>query len=103
MATTLSPKRKGKKPSVLKRIRQTERRTAVNRARKSRLRGQLKKFKRVLEARQLEEARAQLQPTLSLLDRMARKGILHPNTASRTKSRLVRRFQALSQQQSSAA
>lgn len=94
---------KRKKKSVLKRIRQTERRTATNRANRSRLRTQLRKFRRALDTGQLEQAQEQLRPTLSAIDRSIQKGILHPNTAARTKSRLLLRYHALSAQQNTAA
>lgn len=103
MATTVSPKSKGKKKSVLKRIRQTERRTATNRANRSRLRTQLRKLRRALDAGQLDQARDLLPPTLSVIDRSIQKGALHPNTAARTKSRLMLRFNALAGKQSTAA
>lgn len=99
MATPLAPRRKKKKKSVVKAIRQTERRTAVNRANKSRLRTQVKKFRLALDAGNLGEARGLLSPTLSLIDRSIQKGIIHPNTAARTKSRLMLRYNLLAKQQ----
>jgi small subunit ribosomal protein S20 len=103
MATTLSPKRKAKKKSVAKRIRQTERHTVVNRRRKGALRAQVKEFRRALESGDFTKASELLKPTLSVLDRSARKGILHPNTVARTKSRLLLRYNALQAKQSPAA
>ncbi|MFQ5777176.1 MAG: 30S ribosomal protein S20 [Terriglobia bacterium] len=101
MAATAPAKRK--KKSVLKRIRQTERRTATNRANRSRLRTQLKRFRRALEAGQLQQAQELLCPTLSVIDRSIQKGILHPNSAARTKSRLLLRYHTLANQQDNAA
>ncbi len=95
MATTVQPKRKGRKKSVLKRIRQTRQATAVNRIRKAHLRNQLKKFRKALETDNLTEARTLLYATLAILDQAAQKGVLHPNNAARTKSRLVLRYNAL--------
>ena len=92
MATALQSTFKKKKPSVLKRIRQTERRAAVNRANRSRLRTQLRKFREALSGGKIEEAGALLKPTLSLIDKMIQKGILHKNTAGRQKSRLTKRY-----------
>jgi len=103
MATTISPRRKKKKKSVLKRIRQTERRTAINRANKSRLRTQVKWFRQALAAGNLERARELLRPTISLIDRSIHKGVLHANAAARTKSRLLGRYNALVKQQPTAA
>ncbi len=102
MATPVQPRHTRKRKSVLKRIRQTERRTVINRANKSRLRTQVKKFRRAVAAGDLAQARELLRPTLSLIDRSIQKGILHPNTADRTKSRLRLRYNELSKQQGAA-
>lgn len=103
MATTISPKRKRRNKSVLKRIRQTEHRAAINRANKSHLRTQVKKYRQALAAGNLAQARELLRSTLSNIDRSLHKGILHPNTAARTKSRLMRRFNLLTQPPKAAA
>lgn len=99
MATSLSPKHKRKKKSVLKRIRQTERRTAINRIRKGGLRAQVKRFRQAVAAGDLKQASELLRPTLSILDRSAQKGVLHPNNAARTKSRLLLRYNALQEKE----
>ena len=103
MATTISPKRKRRNKSVLKRIRQTEHRAAINRANKSRLRTQVKKFRHAVAAGNLAQARELLRTTLSIIDRSLHKGLLHPNTAARTKSRLVQRLSLLAQPQKATA
>lgn len=103
MATTITAKRKRRKPSVLKRIRQTARRTEFNRARKGHLRTQVKRFRQALESGDAGRARTLLNETLSILDRSAQAGILHPNTAARTKSRLVVRYNALAAKPSASA
>ena len=95
-------KRKRRSKSVLKRIRQTAHRAAINRAGKSHLRTQVKRFRQALQAGNLAQARELLQPTFTLLDRSIRKGILHANTAARTKSRLVLRYNSLAKQGSAA-
>jgi small subunit ribosomal protein S20 len=95
MATAVAPKRKKRKKSVLKNIRQAAHRTQVNRANRSQLRTQVKRFRRALASGNLAEARQLLPQTVSLLDRSVRKGILHRNAAARTKSRLLRHYQKL--------
>lgn len=82
--------------SALKRVRQTERKTAVNRLRKSRMRSQLRKMRRVLAAKDLQAAQAELSPTYSMVDRAAKWGIIKKNTAARYKSRLTAHLQKLS-------
>jgi small subunit ribosomal protein S20 len=87
---------KKRKKSILKRIRQTAKRTARARALRSRLRNQIKDLRRALDAKDLAQAKGLLRETISVIDWAVRKGILHSNAAARHKSRLTSRFQALS-------
>ena len=79
--------------SALKRVRQTERRTAVNRLRKARMRSQVRKMRRLLAAKDANGAQAALSATFSLVDRAAKWGIIKKGTAARYKSRLAARLQ----------
>ena len=81
--------------SALKRVRQTEHRTVVNRARKSRLRHQVRAFRRLIQSKDAEGAAKALPATFSLVDRAAKWGIIKKNTAARYKSRLTLRLKAL--------
>ncbi len=74
--------------SALKRVRQIERRTAINRARKSRLRHQIRAMRRVLAQKDVNAAQALFPKTFSLIDRAAKWGVIKKNTAARYKSRL---------------
>jgi small subunit ribosomal protein S20 len=74
--------------SSLKRVRQTERKTAVNRLRKSRLRTQIRKLRRLVASNDSAGAQAELSGTHSLIDRAAKWGIIKKNAAARYKSRL---------------
>jgi small subunit ribosomal protein S20 len=82
--------------SALKRVRQTERKTANNRLRKSRMRTQVKKMRKLLDSKNANEAQAALPETYSMIDRAAKWGVIKKNTAARYKSRLTARFQKLS-------
>jgi small subunit ribosomal protein S20 len=82
--------------SALKRIKQTRRRTALNRMHRTRLRHQIRKLRVALEAKDKAAAQALLSPTFALIDHSVHKGVLHRNTAARYKSRLRLRFDALS-------
>jgi small subunit ribosomal protein S20 len=82
--------------SALKRIKQTRTRTTLSRTHRTRLRHQLRQLRAALEAKDKAAAQALLKPTLALIDHSTHKGILHPNTAARYKSRLTVRFNALS-------
>jgi small subunit ribosomal protein S20 len=78
--------------TALKRVRITERRNAVNQTRKTRLRHQIRKMRRLLETNDAAGATAALPQTYSLIDRAAKWGIIKKNTAARYKSRLTARL-----------
>ncbi len=82
--------------SALKRARQTERRTAVNRANKSRIRGSIRALREAIAKGDAAAVNEQFRKTVSQIDKSTQKGILHDNTASRYKSRLAARVKALS-------
>lgn len=82
--------------SSLKRVRMTERRTAVNRTRKTRLRHQVRKMRRLLQADDASGASALAPATYSMIDRAAKWGIIKKNTAARYKSRLNARLTKIS-------
>lgn len=77
--------------SALKRIRQTETRTARNRDRISRIRTSVKKFVQSLGTGNMATAFVEAQ---SELQKGVTKGVLHKNTASRKISRMYNRMKA---------
>lgn len=81
--------------SSLKRVRVTERRTDVNRVRRTRLRHQIRAMRRFLEAKDANGATALAPKTFSLIDRAAKWGVIKKNTAARYKSRLTLRIRKL--------
>ena len=81
--------------SSLKRARQTESKTAVNRSNKSKLRGSLRLLREALAKGDPKAAAEQFRATVSALDKSVQKGVLHKNTASRYKSRLNARLKAV--------
>jgi small subunit ribosomal protein S20 len=81
--------------SSLKRVRVTERRTDVNRVRRTRLRHQIRAMRRLLEAKDANGATALAPKTFSLIDRAAKWGVIKKNTAARYKSRLTLRIRKL--------
>jgi small subunit ribosomal protein S20 len=83
--------------SALKRNRQNQKRRAINRGNRGQLRTQLRKMNEVLTSKNPEEVQKGLAPTLSMLDRSVQKGVLHKNAASRRKSRLMAKFNALAE------
>jgi small subunit ribosomal protein S20 len=81
--------------SALKRMRIAERRTAVNRTRKTRLRHQIRAMRRLLDSKDAKAAEAIAPKTFSLVDRAAKWGIIKKNTAARYKSRMTLRLRKL--------
>jgi small subunit ribosomal protein S20 len=81
--------------SALKRMRQTKRKTVVNRLRKSRLRHQIRSMRRLIASKDAKGANGALSATFSLIDRSARWGIIKKNTAARYKSRISARLKAI--------
>jgi small subunit ribosomal protein S20 len=81
--------------SALKRARQTEKRSVRNRANTSRLRSALRQLRESLAAGDKTSAEQVFRQTVSALDRAIQKGVIHENTASRYKSRLSARVNAL--------
>ena len=63
-----------------------------NRQFRSRLRNALKSIRAAIDGEDLGAAKAALDETISLIDRMASKGIIHRNAAGRYKSRLTTRL-----------
>jgi len=81
--------------SALKRARQTETRTEVNRANRSRVRTSLRALREALTKGDAKAAQEQYRATVSTLDKGVQKGVLHSNTVNRYKSRLNARVKAL--------
>ncbi len=81
--------------SAIKRARQTENRTARNRASKSRLRTELRRLRESHAAGDKAKANDSFRSTVSAIDKAIRKGVIHANTAARYKSRLSARLAAL--------
>ncbi len=81
--------------SAKKRIRQTARRTLVNRNRISRIRTFVKKIETAIESGDKEAAASALRVAQPEIHRGVNKGVLHRNTAARRLSRLSRRINAL--------
>lgn len=83
-------------PQSKKRARQVERRTDVNKARRSRIRTFLRKVEEAIASGNQDAAKTALQTAQSEMMRGASKGVLHKNTVSRKISRLSARVKAIS-------
>lgn len=78
--------------SAEKAARTAERKRLRNRSRKSATKTHLTRAEKLIAANQLEQAQQAVMDTISALDRDAKKGVIHPNTAARRKSRLMKKF-----------
>ena len=83
-------------PQANKRARQIERRTAVNKARKSRIRTFLRAVEEAIASGDKAAATEALRAAQPELMRGVTKGIFHKNTASRKVSRLASRVKGMS-------
>jgi len=82
-------------PQSKKRARQNERRQAVNKARRSRIRTFLRKVEEAIASGSLDAAATALRAAQPELARGITKGVLHKNTVARKMSRLSARVKAL--------
>ena len=81
--------------SAQKRVRQNAKRRVQNRARKSMVKTQIKHFEASLSTGDVDNAKSQYQLLVKKLDKVASTSTMHKNTASRIKSRMARRLNAM--------
>jgi small subunit ribosomal protein S20 len=78
--------------SALKAHRQSLKNRESNRQYRSRLRNALRSIRTAIDGNDLAGAKTALKETISLIDKMASKGVIHRNAAGRYKSRLTTRI-----------
>ena len=76
-------------PQQIKRERQDKARNEINSQNRSKMRTLIKK---VLATKDAKKADAAYKETVSFIDKMASKNLIHKNTAARNKSRLMKKF-----------
>lgn len=79
-----------KSKSAMKRVRQSAKRSLTNGSTKNMIKTMIKGVEQDVSSKNTEAAEAGLKKVVSAIDKAARKGILHRNTASRKVSRLTR-------------
>jgi len=84
---------KSKTPA--KRARRAEANRLRNKSQKSRLNTELKKYEATLKGSDVEAASENLRKVSSLIDKGAKTGILHKNTAARRKSALAKKLNSI--------
>ena len=82
-------------PSSKKRARQIERRTEVNKARRTRMRTFIRKVEEAIASGEYSAAADALKVAQPEIMRGVSRGVVHKNTASRKMSRLASRVKAL--------
>ena len=82
-------------PGAKKAVRKIERRTEVNKARRSRVRTYLRKFEEALAGGDADAAKTAFVEAQSELMRAVTKGVVHKNTGARKVSRLAARLKKL--------
>ncbi len=81
-------------PSAAKRLRQSFKRRLHNRITKKIIKTHTKRTLSLVGDKELDKATADFNLTVSKLDKAAARGVLHPNTVARRKSKLARDFRA---------
>ena len=72
-----------------KRVRQSEKRRAINRGHRTKVRTYIKKLRSALDAGKSDDIQAVLPEAISVIDKSVQKGVMHKNAAARYKSRLT--------------
>ena len=82
--------------SALKRARQNEDRRLRNKSTKTRIKNVVKNVRQVVAGQVESDAVSELNKAKSAIDKAAKKGVIHPNTAARKISRLTKQVNAAS-------
>lgn len=81
--------------SAKKRLRQTITRTFINRSNRSETKTAIKNFRKAIDEKNTEMAQKYFELSQSLLGKLAKKGTIHKNNASRKVSRLAKALSTL--------
>ncbi len=81
--------------SAQKRIRQSLKRRARNRAHRSQMKGAIKQLRVAVDSGDAKLAAELLRKALSVGESTAQRGVIHANTAARTKARLAKAVNGL--------
>ena len=81
-------------PSAIKRLKQSTKRRLRNRIAKKLIKTYVKRTLSAAAAKEFDKADADFKVAIAKIDKAGARRVLHPNTASRRKSRLTREYQA---------
>jgi len=76
--------------SALKKYRRDEKKRMINKTNKSKMRNLIKRFRKLIDENNIEEAKKIYPQLISRIDKTVTKGTIHKKTASRYKSRLTK-------------
>lgn len=76
--------------SVIKDVKRSRERNVRNTAAKSKIKTFVKKAKTIITGGDVDATKAAVSSAVSVIDKVAEKGIIHKNAAARRKSRLMR-------------
>lgn len=85
--------------SAIKRVKTSQKRHDKNISQKSALRTAVKGFETAVNNNDIEAAKEKLAAVTKKLDKAATKGLIDKNTAARKKSRLTKKFNALTKEE----
>jgi len=78
--------------SAKKALRVSQRRRDQNKPVRSQVKTYVKKAEQLISRNEPESAREAVQRAMTVLDKAAQKGVIHPNNAARRKSRLMKKL-----------
>jgi small subunit ribosomal protein S20 len=81
-----------KSKSAEKAARASERKRQRNKSVRSATKTHVARAEQLISGKELEPAQEAVAAAISAIDRAAKKGVIHTNTAARRKSRLMRKF-----------
>ena len=81
---------------ALKRMKQNDKRRVRNRSYRTRMRNQIKTLRAAVDAGDGEKAQVELRKAVSVIQKLASKGVIHPNQAARRVQRLSKAVKGIS-------
>ncbi|GIO22069.1 30S ribosomal protein S20 [Oceanobacillus sp. J11TS1] len=80
--------------SAVKRVEVNEKKRVANSSQLSAMRTEIKRVEQLVEANEMDTAKAAFQTASKHIDKAAQRGIIHQNAANRQKSRLAKKINA---------
>ncbi|WP_339228183.1 30S ribosomal protein S20 [Oceanobacillus sp. FSL K6-2867] len=81
--------------SAIKRVKINNKKRANNGPQKAEMRSEIRRVENLVEANDVENAKAALKNTVKRIDKAVQKGLIHRNAGDRQKSRLTKKVNSL--------